>query len=439
MDTEKWLSVLPQFLVLIPTAVSCYYPVKKHMKYSVGKTALLCSSVIIPFAVFGSLAVSVLKIGAGLILLPFIAAAFFLYRKTLNTDLPRSLSVYMGVCTAQSFPAQFAYAFDAFINPTSGALDFSLEAQFFQLGLSCFLSVTAYYPSRKYAAKMIDRMNSAKIWYSTCALSFIFLFANIMATPFSYRTILAGRMYYLFPLFEFFMLAVLMIIYVFFYQAAVIILERAELDKRSQLLEMQSSRLYELREYMKQTQRLRHDFRQSVHILSSLAEEGNLDGVRSHLSEYEQRISRSGYAEFCSNASLDALFRYYYETAEEEGIRTDWKIELPEPLTVSELDMAALFGNIMENAIHACSEQTEGEKYFSLTSELRRGNSLYVVSTNSFNGKALKNGEGGYRSTKHGGQGTGLASVFAVAEKYGGSARAHNSEKEFFVDLVIKI
>lgn len=68
-----------------------------------------------------------------------------------------------------------------------------------------------------------------------------------------------------------------------------------------------------------------------------------------------------------------------------------WKIELPEPLTVSELDMAALFGN-----------------------------TLYVVSTNSFDGK-VKKGEDGYHSTKHSGHGTGLISIAAVAEKCGGS------------------
>ncbi|MBD5104795.1 MAG: sensor histidine kinase [Ruminococcaceae bacterium] len=164
----------------------------------------------------------------------------------------------------------------------------------------------------------------------------------------------------------------------------------------------------------------------------------DLDSIRSHLSEYGQRLADSVSVNYCSNAALNALFGYYHEMAYTENIKTDWKIELPEPLTVSELDMAALFGNIMENAISACDALTEGERYFNLTAEIRYGNSLYVVSTNSFDGK-IKKGKDGYYSTKHGGRGTGLISITAVAEKYGGSAQVHNNDKEFFVDVVMKI
>lgn len=409
------------------------------MKYSFPKTAAFCASVIVPFSVLDSLAASALKIDSNIILVPFVVISFFLYRLTVTTDFPRTLAVYVGVCAAQSFPAQLAIAFDARLHPSSGAADFSTEAQLFQLGLSCLMALLAFYPSCKYASKMLDRLDSAKIWYSVSALSFIFFFFNILAAPIYYENILVGRMYYLFPLFECLMMTVLIIIYVFFYQGAVVLLERTELEKRSQLLEMQSHQYRKLQEYMKQSQRLRHDFRQSVHILSALAEKSDIDGVRSHLSEYEQRLSKSVPPNYCANTALNALFGYYHDLAETGGIKTDWKIELPQPLSFSELDMAALFGNIMENAIQACIGLTENKRYFNLTAEIRHGNSLYVVSTNSFDGNILKGRSGSYRSTKHGEQGTGLASIAAVAEKYGGSARAYNSDTEFFIDVILKI
>lgn len=201
---------------------------------------------------------------------------------------------------------------------------------------------------------------------------------------------------------------------------------------------MQAHEFRELQEYMRQTARIRHDFRHSVHLLLTLADNGDLDSVRAHLSEYEQRLAEGVSVNYCSNAALNALFCYYRGMADLEKIKTDWKIELPEPLTVSELDMAALFGNIMENAISACSALPEEERYFNLTAELRHGNNLYIVSTNSFDGKVRK-GKDGYRSTKHSGRGTGLISIVAAAEKYGDSAQVHNSDKEFFVDVVMKI
>ena len=239
-------------------------------------------------------------------------------------------------------------------------------------------------------------------------------------------------------MFEVCALALLITVYVLFYGIVMANIEREKLEKRSQLLEMQSHQFRELQEYMRQTARLRHDFKHSVHLLSALADNGDLDSIRAHLSEYEQQLNEKVSVNYCSNSALNALFGYYYEIADSDKVKTDWKIELPEPLTVSELDMAALFGNIMENAIYACGLLPENERYFNLTAEIRHGNSLYVVSTNSFNGKVRK-WKDGYCSTKHSGKGTGLASIAAAAEKYGGSAQFRNSDKEFFVDVIMKI
>ena len=94
--------------------------------------------------------------------------------------------------------------------------------------------------------------------------------------------------------------------------------------------------------------------------------------------------------------------------------------------------------NLLENAIAGCRTLPPGSRYFCLTAEIRHENRLYVVSTNSFDGKVLK-GKEGYLSTKDNGNGIGLSAITAAAEKYGGSAKASNSNTEFFVDIVLKI
>ena len=91
-------------------------------------------------------------------------------------------------------------------------------------------------------------------------------------------------MQYLFPALECSALAVLIAIYVLFYKGSLVIIEHAQLEKRSQLLEMQAHQFRELQEYMRQTAQLRHDFRHSVHLLSTLAENGDLDSIQAHLS-----------------------------------------------------------------------------------------------------------------------------------------------------------
>ena len=438
MFTKEWANHFIQLLVLIPSALSCYYTVKNQMKYAAPKTVLICLAAILPYSFLASLLCAVFHIDTNFVFLPSLIAFFFVFRYTVTASLPKCLAIYAGVCAVQTFPAQFAYIFDAFLHPESGAANFSTEAALFQLGVSCLIAAAFAWPACRYFYRMVDSLDSPKIWFSTVALSSVFLIINVACVPQSYGSLHVGRSARLFPLIETGMLAILTSIYLLFYYGTSIILEHAKLKEHTHLLEMQSHQFRELQEYMRQTARLRHDFKHSVHLLSTLAENGDLESIRVHLSEYGRRLSENVSVNYCSNAALNALFGYYHEMADSEKIRTNWKIELPELLTVSELDMAALFGNIMENAISACTALPEDKRYFNLTAELRHGSTLYVVFTNSFDGNVSK-GKDGYHSTKHSGRGTGLISIAAVAEKYGGSAQFSNSDKEFYADVLLKM
>lgn len=438
MDMTRWLSALPHFLVLLPSAASCYYTMKNQLRYTLLKTAALCTAVLLPYAIFCSCLCALLRVDVNIILLPSLLLFFFPYRCTVTASLPKCLAVYVGVCAVQTFPAQFAYAFDAFLHPASGAADFSIEAAIFQLGLSCLVAAAFAWPACGLFFRIIDCLDIPKIWYSTIILSSIFLIFNVMAVPQSYRTLHTGRMFFLFLLLEGCLLAILTAIYVLFYLGTTVILEHAELKEHTHLLEMQSRQYRALQEHMRQTAKLRHDFRHSVHLLSFLAEKGDISNIQRHLAEYEVSLSENKQINYCANAALNALFGYYYDIAVSADIDTDWHIELPEPLPATELDMVSLFGNLIENAIDGCLTIPERRRYFCLTAENRHGNRLYIVSTNSFDGKVRKDKDG-YRTTKHSGNGIGLAAIAAAAEKYGGSAQASNSDTEFFVDVMLKI
>lgn len=437
MDMHRLLSALLQLLVLIPGAVSCYLPAKGRMRFTPSKTAALCAAVLLPCAAATALLYALFSIHMNWMLFPSLALFFFLYRRTVDLDLPRSLAIYVGVCAIESFPAQFACSFDAFLHPASSAADLSPEAALFQLMISLLLLAAFFRPVTRHFTWTVDRIGFPKIWYSTVVISAVSLIMNVIAIPQSYATLHTGRMYWIFPVAEAGALAVLTGFYILFYRGAALILEQAELKERFQLLEMQSRQYHVLLEHVRQTAKLRHDFRHSLRLIASLAEQGDNGSIRAHVAEYETILDRHAIANYCKNATLNALFGHYHEIATASGIRTDWSIELPEPFPFLELDMTGLFGNLMDNAIAGCLTVPEASRYFCLTTQVRHGR-LYVVSTNSFDGKVLK-GKEGYLSTKDNGNGIGLSAITAAAEKYGGSAKASNSNTEFFVDIVLKI
>lgn len=202
MDMHRLLSALLQLLVLIPGAVSCYLPVKKQMKYTPAKTAALCTAVTLPYSLATAFLHAAFSISMEALFFPALVLFFFLYRRTVDMDLSRALAVYVGVCAIETFPAQFAYAFDARLHPSLGAADFSPEAALFRLGLATLLLAAFFRPATENFSWALDRLDSPKLWYSTVALSSVFLVFNVLAVPRSYSTLYAGRMYELFLAFE---------------------------------------------------------------------------------------------------------------------------------------------------------------------------------------------------------------------------------------------
>lgn len=433
-----YLTLLPQFLILLPAAALCYLPMKNRLRFSWKKTVSLCLLIFLPYAAIAVAACLIWQLDMNYVLLPSLVLFFIFYHYSVRVELPCALSVFVGVCTLMTFPAQFAYGFDAWLYPTSGAANFSVPAALFQLAVCCLLSGILAVPCWSRYDKLIDQLSDSPVWYPFLAVHIILFLFNMLMIPHSYAVLYTGRIFPSFLALEAVMLILFLLLHVIFYHIAAVILKHAELTQRSRFLEMQAEQYQTLQNHIVQTRQLRHDFRQSVHILAALAEKGDLPGLQSHLRQYEQRLDAETPVSFCANAALNALFNYYKSIADAQGIQTLWQISLPQPLTISELDMASLLGNLMENAIAGCATAPEGEQRFALSVEVRQGNFLYIVSTNSFDGKPLKSGEK-YLSTKRAGEGLGLLSISSVAEKYQGYARMSHKGTDFFVDVMLKI
>ena len=124
----------------------------------------------------------------------------------------------------------------------------------------------------------------------------------------------------------------------------------SQLDRENQLLGMEARRYTELRTYMENTRRLRHDFRQHLHVIAGLTEAGQLEELKSYLHQYESELSEQRSA-LCANAAVDALAGHYDNEAKQQATPIEWKLELPRQLPLPEADLCTVLGNLLENAL----------------------------------------------------------------------------------------
>lgn len=436
----EYLSSVFEFLVLIPAAILCYLPMRNQMLYSPLRTAALGGIAFLIFIPAAAGFICFFQVSSNVLLLPVLALFFFFYQKTLAVSLPKAFAVYILNYTLLSFCSVFSYGFDAWLHPHSTYQFFSWEAGCFQLCISFVLLLFLAFPFSRQFRYIIDHLDIDKLWYITLPVSGIFLIFNLLFIPRSYKTLHINRV---FPIFLF-VAGMLFVLFAFlcvlFYYTVTLLMNHAKQEERTHFLEIQAEQYTILYNHMEQTRRLRHDFKHSVHVLSVLASNGDIESLKKHLSDYEQEQAMilDRIRPFCKNATLNALFNHYFAMAQSACIRTDWQITLPDPPAIPELDLANLLGNILENAIAGCQTVPKAQRYFSLSIETLEKDSLYIVSSNSSDGN-LKKKSGIYQTTKGRGHGLGLYSIRTLAEKYHGMAQFSYVNGEFCVDVVLKL
>lgn len=431
----EFLQAFFSFAIIIPSGLFCFLPLKNQLRYHISKIIItfLCL-----FLIIGSLSAVAIMLfhidNLNLVLFTNFIIFYFFLKSVTKAGTARCLFVFISVCCLVSFFSLYAYFINAFFQEEiSRGVDTSYNI--IQMGLT--LAVTALlFPLTKYYAWMIDNINIGKVWYLFSILPIALMVSTIYTIPISYANIRVGKVYakgFIITILE---LALYLIVFILFYIFSKTTIEKTKLTERNNILEIQKSYTESLQSYIKYTSKARHDFKHSVHVMSRLADEGNLSALKDYIAQYENSLTVTAPVRICKSEALNALFNHYRQQAIENNVDINWRIDLPDKSRILDVDLCSIFGNILENAIDGCCTIEEGKRYFNLTSEIK-GDCLYIVSTNNY-GKPLRMDGEEFSSTKHQGKGIGLYSMKSITAVYDGIFEAGNNDSEFFVNIVMK-
>lgn len=97
---------------------------------------------------------------------------------------------------------------------------------------------------------------------------------------------------------------------------------------------------------------------------------------------------------------------------------------VPQKLTVSDIDLCVLIGNLIDNAVEACEKLPVKERFLRLYIGVFR-KQLYISVTNATN-ELVRKLDDEYITTKRGNHGHGLKRINNTVEKYGGFINRKN-------------
>ena len=211
--------------------------------------------------------------------------------------------------------------------------------------------------------------------------------------------------------------------------------ESARLQAENDLLQIEQKRYAELRDYMDETRALRHDFRQHLAVIERLHAAGDDESLTAYLRQLHA-AAEGGRKHYCDNLAVDALAAHYDALAAERDAEIEWALRLPETLPLTDAEYCAMFGNLLENALHAVAELPAERRRVRARAEIRRNGSLTLSVDNPYAGE-VRLGTDGLPADKRPGHGVGLASVAATVHRCNGLLLLRTEGGVFSADVVL--
>ncbi|MBO5210032.1 MAG: GHKL domain-containing protein [Lachnospiraceae bacterium] len=181
-----------------------------------------------------------------------------------------------------------------------------------------------------------------------------------------------------------------------------------------------------------------HDIRHYMKAIGEMASEDNNTGIVSILSELQIKVSEAESIQLCQNPLLNTILNEKRKEAEKKHISIQIKVEPDCTINqIEDMDLIAIIGNLMDNAIEAAQKCRQGYIKTYLFNHNSSNISVMKI-VNNYEGKIEM--EDGHLLTskedkmKHG---FGVQNVQSIVEKYNGYVQNFYDEHEYTVVVVL--
>ena len=180
----------------------------------------------------------------------------------------------------------------------------------------------------------------------------------------------------------------------------------------------------------------RHDYRNHIQLMKSYAASGDWDAVASYLDELETDLNTVDVAVKTGNRMADAILNSKMSLAKSRNIPVRADANIPAALSISDLDLCVILGNLFDNAIEASLSLPEGKRMVRIYMDMKN-TQLYISFTN-FSAKKKQEKIGGrFRTTKGEGHGFGLMRIDSVVNRLGGYLRRASEDGAFTTEVLL--
>jgi len=193
----------------------------------------------------------------------------------------------------------------------------------------------------------------------------------------------------------------------------------------------------EIREIYLNMRSWRHDYHNHLQVMKAHLSVGQVEEMACYLNELEENLDRVDTYVKSGNLMADAILNSKLSMAAQKGIRVNCRAVLPETLSIEDVDLCVILGNLLDNALEACDKIAREQRFLRIYMVVK-GSQLYVSIQNSAK-EELDFDERNYISKKRGNHGLGMKRVKALTEKYEGYLTLANEPGIFAAEMTLPL
>ena len=181
-----------------------------------------------------------------------------------------------------------------------------------------------------------------------------------------------------------------------------------------------------------------HDIRHYMKTIGEMAAEDNNTGIVNILSELQIKVSEAESVQLCQNPLLNTILNEKRKEAEKKNISIQITVEPDCTINqIEDMDLIAIIGNLMDNAIEAAEKCQQGYVKVYLFNHNNSNISIMKI-VNNYNSK-IEIEEGRLLTSKEDKMkhGFGIQNVHSIVEKYNGYVQNFYDGHEYTVVVVL--
>lgn len=202
-----------------------------------------------------------------------------------------------------------------------------------------------------------------------------------------------------------------------------------ELVTKLQRVKLESNFLREIDSIYSDMRTWQHDYKNNLSVLRSLVDKVETEKALDYIDNMYGETYNGTIMLQTGNLALDAVVSSKLWLAKSQNIEVNIRVVYAENVHISDNDLCAIVGNLLDNAIEACArmDKMSGKKFINFSFMVKR-KSLMISVSNSYNNELHCKGNRYITTKREPSHGIGIAHIDAIVAKYQGHVlRSHEN------------